>query len=670
MPMPNSEYTDGDDRIEISGLPDEPGTFTASGGNGNDTFLLYQSDVSRVDVVLTGGAGEDRYVLYTRNTAASHTITDFEPGKDKIDFSSINWLAPNGNPFGANGYLRAEQQGADTVILLDADGAAGGASTLKPHLTLKNTALASLTGADFVGNLWPDGRNHGVQLDGTSGGDILEGTPDADTLSGGDGDDSLRGTGGNDTLTGGAGGDHLDGGAGDDKLSGGEGRDWLWGGDGDDVIDGGGDGDHMVELGGNNVLDGGAGYDGFEIRGGQNRVSGGDGGDIVMIYGGSAVIDAGAGDDIIEVNRTDSDVTVSGGAGRERYKFSPQLDKVVVVTDFAAGAGGDVLDPFTLFPRPPEAPSLEVNLFLTGQLRLLQSGADTHLQADIDGPAGAGGFRTAAVLQNTLMSALANDNFAQGIHPSGTSQGETIVLGDDADRLGGGFQDDLLDGGGGRDMLWGYKGDDTLIGGLDNDFLSGGAGNDKLDGGLGIDTASFNAQYGNVRITRDNGVFRVEDLGGGEGVDIVTGVERLRFGGAFDATVKAYDVDGNAGQVYRLYQAAFDRKPDDGGYDYWLGQADNGYSLADMALQFTKSAEFGKLYGTAPTNAEFVTRLYNNVLHREPEPGGYAFWLEALDTKRATAAEVLKIFSESKENVEAVAKIIGDSITYHYYFPL
>lgn len=44
------------------------------------------------------------------------------------------------------------------------------------------------------------------------------------------------------------------------------------------------------------------------------------------------------------------------------------------------------------------------------------------------------------------------------------------------------------------------------------------------------------------------------------------------------------------------------------------------------------SAEFKALYGVNPTNAEFVTRLYNNVLHRAPEQGGFDYWTGLLDS--------------------------------------
>jgi len=218
--------------------------------------------------------------------------------------------------------------------------------------------------------------------------------------------------------------------------------------------------------------------------------------------------------------------------------------------------------------------------------------------------------------------------------------------------------------------LLGGLGNDVLLGGNGDDLLSGDAGDDTLDGGAGIDTADFKCSPADAYIQHDNGVLH---LSGPAGNDTLTNIERLHF--YFGSPISsdfhgiAYDVNGNAGTVYRLYQAAFDRKPDGYGYNFWLGQYDKGVSLADIAGDFINSDEFRTLYGVNPTNAEFVTRLYHNILHREPEAGGYAFWNNVLDKNLVTRAEVLYNFSDSPENIAAVAASIGDSISWSFSFP-
>jgi hypothetical protein len=126
-------------------------------------------------------------------------------------------------------------------------------------------------------------------------------------------------------------------------------------------------------------------------------------------------------------------------------------------------------------------------------------------------------------------------------------------------------------------------------------------------------------------------------------------VERLQFG----KSMVAFDVDGTAGQAYRIYQAAFDRKPDAGGLGAWIHVLDHGTSLDTVAGGFLASGDFAERYGNNLTNDQFVTRLYQNVLHREPEKGGDDHW-----------TLVLAAFGESNENKAQVIGAIQDGMEY------
>ena len=116
----------------------------------------------------------------------------------------------------------------------------------------------------------------------------------------------------------------------------------------------------------------------------------------------------------------------------------------------------------------------------------------------------------------------------------------------------------------------------------------------------------------------------------------------------------ALDVDGAAGQAYRLYQAAFDRAPDLEGLGFWIGAMDKGVGLQDVARSFVASAEFTGRYGPT-TDAQFLDLLYQHVLHREPDAAGFQFWNDALQAHVPREA-VLASFSESAENQ---AQVIG-----------
>ena len=99
---------------------------TVLGGDGNDTIAAAEGST------LGGGAGQDSFALPSGFAAAEITIGDFTPGAagDRLDFSELLAYGCAGydgsNPFGTSGWLQLRQDGADTVIDLDADGGADG----------------------------------------------------------------------------------------------------------------------------------------------------------------------------------------------------------------------------------------------------------------------------------------------------------------------------------------------------------------------------------------------------------------------------------------------------------------------------------------------------------------------------------------------------------------
>jgi hypothetical protein len=128
-----------------------------------------------------------------------------------------------------------------------------------------------------------------------------------------------------------------------------------------------------------------------------------------------------------------------------------------------------------------------------------------------------------------------------------------------------------------------------------------------------------------------------------------------------DATV-SFDSAGVPGQAYRLYQAAFNRKPDEAGLGFWISVLAGGTSLADAAGYFQASAEFQSTYGKVD-DAQFVQLVYSNVLHRPAEPAGFDFWLGQMKNGMARQA-VLAFFSESDENKGNAAAAIRNGINY------
>jgi len=208
------------------------------------------------------------------------------------------------------------------------------------------------------------------------------------------------------------------------------------------------------------------------------------------------------------------------------------------------------------------------------------------------------------------------------------------------------------------EVLTGTRYDDKIYGLGGDDRLEGGAGNDLLDGGSGLDAATYSAPRSRYTVTKDSSSFKVLDKTGVTGTDTVVNIERLVFS---DATV-ALDINGTAGQAYRIYQAAFNRTPDNGGLKYWIGLMDSGVPLSAVSAGFIASAEFQKLYGANPTNELFVSKLYDNVLHRKPDTGGYSYWVGLLNSNGIDKTSALVNFSESNENQAGVIGVIQNGI--------
>jgi hypothetical protein len=193
--------------------------------------------------------------------------------------------------------------------------------------------------------------------------------------------------------------------------------------------------------------------------------------------------------------------------------------------------------------------------------------------------------------------------------------------------------------------------------GTGNDTITLGDDGHSVDGGAGIDTAVFSGARSAYTVTKTTTGYSVQASGG---TDTLAGVERLQFA---DTTI-ALDIDGNGGQVYRLYQAAFNRVPDAGGLGFWIHAMDSGAALSDIGAEFTKSNEFKNMYGVNPNNADFLDKLYHNVLHRAGDAGGFDFWLGHLNHNDLSQAQALAEFGESPENQAALITAIGNGFAY------
>jgi Ca2+-binding RTX toxin-like protein len=527
----------GNDRFDI-GYGYSSGTAAVKlrivGGAGDDIVRMNSSDAT-LQVEASGGAGVDTYAAYDTYNAVL-TVTDFAVGAggDKIDVSALvnravsSYGAMGGNPFGAeDGVLRLVQQGADTLVQIDSNGAAGGISFITV-LRLSNVLASTLTSANFVDGYKPDGsRMPGLDLHSSG---YFSSTHFDDTLIGSSGWDMINGQGGND---------YLDGAGGDDDLRAGRGHDTLLGGAGNDMLTNSGDAVTM---------DGGDGNDNLsvDVRDTTSAyvVRGGAGDDRIALSSYSyappdsvGVVDGGVGNDTIELTMSGQQAgnwTISGGAGSDTFVIASAPAAGVAISDFTAGAGGDLIDVSRLLSYAWDYNNIGGNPF-TSMMRLLQAGADTLLQyQSYNNP---GVFITILTLANVTASTLTSANFVNGYSPDGAAiAGKLLTATGDGGALYGQSLNDTLVGSSAGEVLYGYGGDDllqahtpagsnkaSLVGGGGNDTLLGGAGDDALDGDNQSsalrDSDLLDGGAGNDTLTS---VLGSDTLRGGDGDDLLS----------------------------------------------------------------------------------------------------------------------------------------------------
>lgn len=325
--------------------------------------------------------------------------------------------------------------------------------------------------------------------------------------------------------------------------------------------------------------------------------------------------------------------------------------KGAITVDAKGQLGGSILSVTLAADKLLASAILGGNFGLTGNLGELDEGNGTvgiagtlnSLQmAFRDGSSAAFSGLAARVEDLSLSNALA-------VLEGGALAGKDTIrveLPDWLDRdytVAAGAGDDSIVVGGGGGML-------HVDAGAGKDTITVLSGAHRIDGGAGFDTLVYGSPRKDYTMSKTpEGI----EIRGKDGVDLVTNVERVQFG----AANVAFDVDGTAGQAYRFYQAALGRAPDSGGLGFYIHVLDSGVSLDTVAGGFLASAEFAQRFGASLSDAQFVERLYVNMLGRASEQGGFDFWTGVLG-KGLARATVLATFSESVENRERV-QLIG-----------
>ena len=670
----------GDDNFVVIG--DANGALvTASilGGAGSDFVDIVGNVAATVDlgadgdgikietvraVTLTLGGGSDRVELATSNGAlplAADTITDFAAGAAGDVLVLGNWLSSaltgwdGGNPF-AEGFLRAVQSGANTLVQVDTNGGANSWTTI---FTLNNVTASQLVQQNFDG-FGPDGSpTVGELITGSPFNDVLPGTFGADTINGGGGNDTISAGAGNDLVNVAPGTATVYGGTQNDTINGGNGADILNGEAGNDSVSGNGGNDILLDTGGGqDTLDGGAGNDTLVLvrevgESGALSASGGTGDDSIRFTGqniGTVSLSGGDGNDLIQLIAATGTFVIDLGTGQDKLLFESNAGlnlatRSVTVNDFATGNGGDVIDFSGLAGAAFTNYVSGTNPFGDGHMRLLASGADTRLQIDSDG--GGNSYADFVLFKGVAPAAFTAFNLG-GYDPNGSAPvGQTLTGTGASETLDGGVGNDTITLLGGDDTSNGGAGNDQIYGGSGNDELTGGAGNDSLYGGTGNDIFHVEGQgdivfespgEGNDTVIASAGYYlwgnlETLTLAGGTGADDFFGV-----GNELDNSIT-----GNAGSNLLIGGAGNDLINGGDGIDALFGETGNDTLLGGNGIDYLVGGDGNDLvdggnnpdavYGldgddTLVGGSDFQTDILvggngNDVLHGDSGLGDY-----------------------------------------------
>ncbi len=491
------EVGDGPQTIAGGGGADTisggPGADTIAGGEGDDVIHGHRADdhvetANEIDTAVFAGS------------AASYSVTavigNSPPGMNGIVTFTVRDIDADGNG-GDDGMdtvdgFEAFRFGSDTFAVVRADRAGGNGV---------NEIVIGSMGAD-VGGTAIDGGLGDDLIFGFGGGDAIDGGEGEDTIMGGDGDDVIEGgIGGLDTAV-------FRGDRDEYKITAvlrtnGESTQYRVDDempnehedDGEDILTGIENlrfiGDALLTptvvaaaLDSANVILGSSGRD--DITGGDEdqEIEGGADNDTIAGGGGNDTITGGDGDDVIEGGHGAMDTAVFRGERRD-YEITANL-------------------------RP--------------------NGGATQYTVDDEMPIEHG------------------------------DDGEDTLTGIEILRFIGtspGRPDDLMVDISMADVINGSSDGETINGGNGSQEITGGGGRDIIDGGLGADVAVFAGPLSGYKvytseIFSDYSGITVEDTSpssyGSDGIDILNGIEKIRFGSETNAP-KTFTVGKNSASM-------------------------------------------------------------------------------------------------------------------------
>jgi len=219
-------------------------------------------------------------------------------------------------------------------------------------------------------------------------------------------------------------------------------------------------------------------------------------------------------------------------------------------------------------------------------------------------------------------------------------------------------RNDVFEGSGFNDVFFGLSGDDALLGMDGDDRLRGDNGADTIDGGSGNDVSIYNGNQNQFSVTISSDSVTVRDrVDNRNGSDSLTNIESLEF---FDGSwqLSQFNSVANLSEeafetFAEMYIAYFNRAPDSEGLLFWANALSNGTSIEEIATLFFTQEETRDLYPDPEDTEGFVNSVYQNVLGRTIDQGGFDFWVGVLNDGSVSRPEfMLEIIRGAKAPAE------------------
>jgi surface protein len=115
-------------------------------------------------------------------------------------------------------------------------------------------------------------------------------------------------------------------------------------------------------------------------------------------------------------------------------------------------------------------------------------------------------------------------------------------------------------------------------------------------------------------------------------------------------------LEQNREKVLQLYTAYFNRAADKDGVDYWTNEMmTKDWTIEMVAQSFADQTEYTQVYGGL-NNTQIVEKIYDNLLGRETDAEGLAYWSGQLDSGVMAVQNVLQaITNAAVETIDGVA---------------